>query len=133
MELAQIELHFFAPDELVDIDAVQRHHEGQAVRLGYIEHMIGGYHGSGAGHVLGDEIRLTGDIFAHVSSKDSGPAVVKSTRCRAHHNANGFAFVEGLGLCPAPRGEPGSEKRNRKIDQGKRKPLPLHDNLHSLL
>src|SRR6266498_1543735 len=91
--------------------------------------MVGRDHRSGARHVLSDDLRLTRDILAHVSRKETGPAVVESTRRGTHHDANCFSLVERVSLRPRHRGELRREKEKRETDQGKR--LHLHDNLHS--
>src|SRR5439155_2473549 len=99
-----------------------------AVRLTDIEHMVGRDHRSGARHVLSDDLGLTRDILAHVSRKETGPAVVESTRRRTHHYANCFSLVERVSLGPRHRGELRSEKEQHETDQGKR--LLFHDDLH---
>src|SRR5215510_15107371 len=87
--------------------------------------MIGSDHGSGAGHVLRNDLRLTRNILAHVSREEAGPAIVEPTRRGAHHNTNCLSLIKRVGLCPAWGDELRSGKKKREADQEKRS--LLHD------
>ena len=80
MKLAQIELSLFAPDKLIDVDAVQGHPYCQTIGLRDAEYMVGRDDRARTGHVLRNDFGLTGNIFAHVSGKQPRPSVVKSAR-----------------------------------------------------
>ena len=98
MKLAQVKLRFGTSDKLVDVDAVKRHHQRKTVRLGYFVDMIGGDHRPRARHILRDDLRLTGNMFAHESGEQPPPAVIKSTRRIADNETDCFALVKSLAL-----------------------------------
>ncbi len=96
-----IELDFLAADELRVVERRRRRAQGQAVGLGDIVDVIGGDHAAGAGHVLHQDRRVAGNMFAHAARIGASEDIVGIAGQIADDDAHGFALVEiRLRECP---------------------------------
>jgi hypothetical protein len=78
MEFAHVILHFLAADELVQIHAVGRHADSQAVGLCHAIDVIRRDQPARSGHILHDHFGITGQMFGHISRQQTRPAIVKA-------------------------------------------------------
>ncbi len=65
--LGEVELHFFAPDQLIEVNRRQQRAESQTVGLGDVVQIIGRDDRRRAGHVLHENCWITRDVFAVVA------------------------------------------------------------------
>ena len=68
--------------------------DGQAVGLGDLVHIVGGNQKSRAGHVVDDEGRVAGDMFAHVAGDGAGVGVVAAAGGGADDDPDGLAAIK---------------------------------------
>jgi hypothetical protein len=67
--------------------------DGQAVAFGDFEQMVGRQRAAGSRHVVDDNGRIAGNIFAKVTRDQTRVSVVTAARRSADDDANRFAFV----------------------------------------
>ena len=94
VEFPQIELCFLSADELLDVDAIVRQHDDEPVRLRHAVDVIDCRHGSGAGHVLHHDFRISRNVFPPVPRDQSPPGVVEVAGGRSDDQPHGFAFIK---------------------------------------
>ena len=92
--------------------AADRAEHGAVLRRLVVE-KIGRDQRAGARHVLDDEVRIAGNILAHVARDDPRPGVVVARR-RADDDADLLAAVEVRNRCAPTDGKPNKSERARK-------------------
>jgi hypothetical protein len=93
------ELDLLASHKLIEVERWLDRADGETIRLGYAIDVIGGNHGSHAGHVLHDDIRIAGNIFRDELGNEARVEIVHAARGSTCRKPDGFALVEGsLGL-----------------------------------
>src|SRR4249919_946825 len=98
-KLLPFELDLLASDELIEVERWLDRADGETIRLGYAIDVIGGNHGSHAGHVLHDDIRITCNIFRDELGNEAGVEIIHASCRSTCHKPDGFALVErSLGL-----------------------------------
>ena len=93
-KFAHVKCRFFAPEQLIQVDAAARHAQRQAIRFGNTVNVIGRSQRAGARHVLHDDRRIAGKVPAHVAGEQTSILVVEAAGGEADDDANGFVFVE---------------------------------------
>ena len=84
IELAHVVLDFFAAHELIEIQTVGKHGDGQTVGLSDTVDVIRCDHSAGTGHVLHDHFGMSRNVFRNVASEQARPAIVETAGCKAH-------------------------------------------------
>ena len=59
--------------------------------------------GSGAGHILYNDVRVPGNVLGHMAGENARVLIVKAARGKTNDDADGFVLVErrSLSLCRA--------------------------------
>ena len=108
--LGEIELHFFAPDQLIEVNRRQQRAESQTIGLGDVVQIIGRDDGRRAGHVLHQDRRIAGNVLAVVARQNARPQIVTAAGGGADDDANRLALIERRRL----------RRRRFKVQQGSR-------------
>jgi hypothetical protein len=91
-ELGPIELHFFFPDELIEVEPGAESTHREAVRLGDFVDVIGRDHRSCAGHVLYDHVGIAGNVFSQIAGDHARPCIIDATGAVAGDDTDRFVL-----------------------------------------
>ena len=91
----QSNLHFRFFGQLLEVERRIDGADGQTIGFGNIVNLIGGDHRRGAGHVLDNDVRISGNVFRHELGKHARIKIVSVARFGADDDRDGFALVEG--------------------------------------
>jgi hypothetical protein len=127
LKLLRVKLYPSSPLELLHKKAAAEVAQGESIGFSYLIDMVGCNQTSGSGHVLHDDGRVAGDVFAHVAGNGAGIGIKTSSGGEADHDAHGLAFIKkilGGDQCrPQAQGEPNGKSHCQKRD------LLDHENL----
>ncbi len=119
-EFTCIETHALPAQHLVHRHGIVHRRDGGAVLRSDRIHEIGGQHVSATGHVLHDDVRLTGNEPRHVARDQSRRDVVGAARPGAGDDGDRLALVESLGM--RRHGDWQGKKRGNKTTDHRRTP-----------
>ena len=85
-----IELHFFAPQQLIEIKTGVDDGDAQAIRFGNAINVIGRHCRAGAGHVLNDHVRVSGNVLGQIRTDEPRPLVMRAAGGIADDEPNDF-------------------------------------------
>src|SRR4030095_10859169 len=94
IEFGPIKSDFFAADQLRVVKRRRRRTESQTVGLSDVVDVIGGDHAARARHVLHQNRRVTGNMFAHVTRVGSGKKIMGVAGQVADDDADRFALIK---------------------------------------
>jgi hypothetical protein len=98
IQFAHVKLSFFALQKLVQIDSAADHPQGQTVRFDDPVNVVGCGQRAGTGHILHDDVRVSGNVFGHVTRKNPRVLVVETAGGKADDDADRLTLVKRRGL-----------------------------------
>ncbi len=96
-QLAHVEVDAFHAEDAAENQPAVEHADGQTVGFGAAVDIFRGDQRAGAGHVLDDQWRVAGNMFAHVARHGAGVDIEAAAGAAADDDANGLAAVEFFG------------------------------------
>ena len=82
----------FRPANLIEIDAVVGHDDGEPVGFGDAVDMVHRDHRARARHVLHDEAGIARNVKRHKAGEQARPAIVEAARRQADDDTDGFTL-----------------------------------------
>jgi hypothetical protein len=105
--------------------------DGQAIGLGPMDEVVQGREAAGAGHVLHDDVGLSGQILAQIGRDHPAGCVGAAAGLRADHHGDGLA-LEGRGVLRRCTGKTNDDHRNGDDPTPGKPFFPTEHCLHSL-
>ncbi len=97
VELGPIKLNFLTSRKLIEVKRRIDRRDGQAVGLGNSMKKVGGNNRTAARHVLDDEVRIPGNMFAEMLGDESCVGVIGAPGGGSRDNCDCFSLIK-IGL-----------------------------------
>src|ERR687898_689373 len=88
LEFAAVELDRWIAKELLQEQSTENVADRESVGLGGVVHIVRCNHAAGAGHVLNNDGRITGNMLSHLSGDHPRIQIVAATWCEPHDKAD---------------------------------------------
>src|SRR6266545_7245007 len=95
LKFTAVELDRWILKELLQEKTAKNMAYGEAVWLGRFVHIICRNHASGAGHVVNNDSRITGNVLSHLAGDDPRIQIVAAAWCKPHDKADRFTLIKG--------------------------------------
>lgn len=97
-EFHPVELDFRFAEKLRLIESPSDQTNGEPIGLGHAVYIICRNRSGGAGHILNDDLRISGNLFWQVTSHQPGQQIAAAPGRSIINDANGLVFVKRTGL-----------------------------------